>query len=79
MQLRRSPSARVIDRDWHEGRHRARHQYFSIEEASATERVKYDLDTARITGADNPRTWIWRTTIDVFGINGTDVRNLRDR
>lgn len=79
MQFRRSPSARSLDEDWHRGRIRARRNYFSIEQASDVERVKYDLETARIDGSDNPRTYMWRRAIDVFGINGLDVRTLEDR
>lgn len=79
MQFRRSPSARSLDADWHRQRQRARENYFSIEQASDVERVKYDLETAQIDGSDNPRTWLVRRSIDIFGINGTDIRTLEDR
>ncbi|UBF23323.1 hypothetical protein M1M40_gp45 [Halorubrum tailed virus 29] len=82
MQLRRSPGARAVDADWHEQRQRAREQAYSGDLDgffSDTEIIKYDLETAQITGEDNPRLYIFNRTLDVFGVNGTDVRNLRDR
>lgn len=81
MQFRRSPSARSLDSDWHRGRQRAREVAYnsSLDMFSDTEIIKYNLDTAQIDGSENPRTWTWRRAIDIFGINGTDVRNLRDR
>ena len=82
MQLRRSPGARAVDADWHEQRQRAREEAYSgnlTAQFSDTEIIKYDLETAQITGEDNPRLYLFRRTIDLFGINGTDVRNLRDR
>lgn len=81
MQLRRSPSARPIDRDWHRSRQQARERAFSSDleaQFSEEEIVKYELETAQITGASNPQVWMWRRAIDLFGINGTDVRTLRD-
>jgi hypothetical protein len=82
MQMRRSPGARPLDREWHENRQRARETatngtlelFFSD-----TEIIKYELETARITGAENPRVYTFRRAIDIFGVNGTDVRELRDR
>lgn len=79
MQFARSPSARAIDSRWHKNRQRAREQatngnlelFFSDEEI-----IKYDLETARIDGSDNPRTYTVDRPIDIFGVNGTDVRDL---
>lgn len=81
MQFRRSPSARVVDREWHERRQEAREHAFnsSLNIFSDEEILKYDLDTARIDGSDNPRTYLMQRTIDVFGMNGTDIRTLRNR
>ena len=82
MQLRRSPGARAIDTQWHRERQRAREQAYSDDlDAffSNTEIIKYNLDTAQITGEDNPRLYIFNRAIDVFGVNGTDMRTLRDR
>jgi hypothetical protein len=82
MQFRRSPSARPLDRDWHKGRIRARKTAYNSDLESFfsdTEIIKYDLDTANIDGSDNPRLFTWRRAIDIFGINGTDVRQLHNR
>lgn len=78
MQFRRSQSARVVDREWHERRHEAREQAFnsSLNIFSDKEKVKYDLDTAQIDGSDNPRTYLFNRTLDILGTNGTDVRDL---
>ncbi|QAS68854.1 hypothetical protein HFTV1-gp21 [Haloferax tailed virus 1] len=73
---------RPMDRDWHQERARAREQAYSSDltsQFSESEIVKYELDTAQIDGSDNPRTYIWNRTIDLFGMNGTDVRELRNR
>lgn len=81
MQFKRSPSARPVDSKWHRNRQRARDQAFSSDlkaQFSEEEIVKYELETAQISGASNPQVWMWRRAIDLFGINGTDVRNLRD-
>lgn len=81
MQFRRSNDVRAIDADYHLGRQRAREQAYnsSLAMFSDKERVKYDLETARIDGSDNPRLFTWRRAIDVFGTNGTDIRELRNR
>ena len=81
MQFRRSNDVRVADSDWHRGRQRARESAFnsSLSIFSDEEIVKYDLDTARIDGSDNPRTFMWQRTIGLFGTNGTDIRELRNR
>lgn len=82
MQLRRSPGARPIDSDWHRSRQEARETAYNgnlDQFFSEAEQVKYNLDTAQITGADNPRVFMMNVAIDVFGINGTDVRELKDR
>jgi hypothetical protein len=72
---------RPIDREWHEQRQRAREQAFnsSLDIFSDEEIVKYELEAARIDGSDNPRTYILNRTLDLFGTNGTDIRELRDR
>lgn len=80
MQLRRSPGARPVDKDWHLQRQAARERAYSSDltaQFSEAEITKYELDTAQITGQDNPSLYLWRRTIDVFGINGTDVRNIK--
>ena len=81
MQFRRSPETRAIDTDWHRERQRAREQAYdgSLPLFSDVEITKYNLGTAQIDGSDNPRTFTWDRPLDLFGINGTDVRNLEDR
>ncbi len=71
-----------MDASWHRERQRAREQAYSGDlDAffSNSEIIKYNLETAEITGEDNPRMYLFRRTIDLFGINGTDVRTLRNR
>lgn len=53
----RSNEAKAVWEEWHEFREEARHEAMSKEEFSEIEQEKYDLDTAGITGAQNPRTW----------------------
>ncbi len=82
MQFRRSPSARPLDRDWHKEREAARKRAYNSDlesQFSDTEIIKYNLETAQIDGSDNPRLYMWRRAIDLFGINGMDIRELRDR
>ena len=81
MQFRRSNDTRAVDADWHRQRQRARESAVnsSLSIFSDEEIVKYDLDTARIDGSDNPRLFMWQRTIDLFGTNGTDIRELRNR
>ena len=81
MQFRRSNDVRVADADWHRQRQRARESAYnsSLSIFSDEEIVKYNLDTARIDGSDNPRLFMWQRTIDLFGMNGTDIRELKNR
>jgi hypothetical protein len=82
MQFARSASVKPTQEWWHRGRQRAREQAYNSDIESFfsdTEIVKYDLETAQIDGSDNPQTWLIRRSIDVFGINGTDIRTLEDR
>ena len=78
MQFRRSPETRAIDGDWHRERQRAREVAFDsdLSEFGDVEITKYNLETAQIDGSDNPRTFTWDRPLDLFGINGTDVREL---
>lgn len=79
MQLRRSPSVRALDVDYHRGRQYARHNYFNESMASDEEIVKYNLDTVDITGEWVDRTYTVDRPIDLFGENGLDIRNLDTR
>lgn len=81
MQMRRSPSVRAIDSQWHRERQRAREVAYnsSLEMFSEAEIIKYDLETAQIDGSDNPQVYKWDRPLDLFGINGTDIRELKNR
>jgi hypothetical protein len=82
MQFARSPGAKPTQAWWHEGRQDARERAFSGDltaQFSDTEIIKFDLETAQITGAENPRLWKMMPVYDILGISGTDVRPLRDR
>ena len=81
MQFRRSNDTRVVDRDYLQGRQRAREQAFnsSLSMFDEIEITKYGLETARIDGSDNPLTFTWNRPLDLFGSNGLDVRTLEDQ
>ncbi len=73
---------RATDREWHRRRQQAREQAYSSDlEAmfSDQEIIKYNLETAQIDGSDNPRVFMFNRALDIFGMNGMDIRNLRDR
>lgn len=68
--------------EWHEMRAEARRTAFSVDEFGDIETTKFDLDTAGITGKDNPRTYqVDRPLNEVQGQqkNGTDIRTLDNR
>lgn len=76
MMHHRSNSGSPVWARWHEERERARRTSFSTEEYDQIEIERYDLDTARIDGSDNPETF--RT--DPYGVddarsNRRDIRN----
>jgi len=75
----RSEHAKRLDRRWHEFRQNARETAFSVEAFAPEDQVQYDLDTARITGEENPRTYIFSRSIDILGMNNIDIRTLKDR
>lgn len=79
MMFKRSESAKPVDSDWHQFRQLARETTRSTDAWSDEDINEYDLDTARITGLENDRTYIWDADIDTLGSNGTDIRTLDDR
>ena len=82
MQFARSGDVKPTQDWWHRGRQDARERAFNSDlesQFSDTEITKFDLETAQIDGSDNPRTFTWDRPLDLFGINGTDVRELGDR
>lgn len=80
MPFARSENLKPIDSRWHEFRQNARETAFSIEQFGPIERERYDLDTAEITGAENPRTYTTEDPLEVgTGAEQFDVRDLVDR
>ena len=78
----RSETLENLSTDWHQFRINARRTAFSKEEFGEIEQIKYDLDTARITGKDNPRSYTVNRPIqgaDGNMNNGVDVRTLDQR
>jgi hypothetical protein len=79
MHFKRSEGAKAVDSDFHRSRQRARETGFNVDMFGDSEIVKYNLETARINGSDNPHTYRVNRAIDFLGVNGIDVRELRDR
>lgn len=78
----RQGSLQAINEEWHRQRIRARKTAFNPETFGPIERTKYDLDTAGITGEDNPRSYKVNRPLngeDGNMNNGTDIRRLDDR
>jgi hypothetical protein len=78
----RQESLQSVWSTWHEKRAEARRTAFNPNEFGDIEQTKFDLDTARITGAENPRSYqVDRPLNEVEGQqnNGTDIRTLDDR
>jgi hypothetical protein len=74
VKFRKGPS-KVLREDWHRFRQNARETAFHPELFADSDFIEFDLDTARITGEDNPRTYIWDRSIDLLDVNGYDVRD----
>jgi len=79
MPFARSEGLKRLDERWHNARIEARRNAFSVEEFSDADRVAYDLDTAQITGKDNPLTYRIDRPVDILDSNGADVRDMEDR
>jgi len=77
--FRRSENMKPLDSEWHKFRQEARESAFSINEFSDEEINRYNLETARITGKENPRTYTVNRPIDLLGVNGIDLRTLFNR
>lgn len=77
--FRRSNGLKPLDEEWHEKRQEARETAFSTDEFSPEEINRWDYDTARITGADNPRSFQMDPAIDLLGTAKVDVRDLPNR
>jgi len=79
MPFARSPGLKKADSRWHKRRIEARREGFSLAEFSQEDIVRYDLETARITGSENPRTYRLNPDIDILDVGGIDVRDLHNR
>jgi hypothetical protein len=75
--FKRDNSQKAVDSEWHEFRHEARTTAFDIQEFGDIDIEKYDLETARITGQENPDTYTWRRPLYPEG--PFDIRKLKDR
>ena len=75
----RSEHIKALDKRWHEFRQRARETATSEEQFADVDRVRFDLDTARIDGKEFAGNFEYNRPIDILGENGTDVRELDDR
>ena len=71
-----SADQKSISGEWHKFREQARRTTYSKDEFSDEEIIRYDLDTARITGRENPRSYKQQPTVDVLGEGGKDIREL---
>jgi hypothetical protein len=74
----RADASRPIDERWHVARQTARESAFSLDEFGDIAIEKYDLDTARVTGRENPRSYTVEQSVEQDGItnSGTDIRTL---
>lgn len=77
----RGENGKAVWEEWHRFRSFARRNAFSENEFSEIEQNRFDLDTARITGADNPKTFRTEPPLDpeVPGVaKSRDIRLDRD-
>jgi hypothetical protein len=77
--FKRSEGMKPIDPEWHRVRQEARESTFSLAEWSDEEITRYDLDTARITGRENPRSYKFTPTVDILNEGGFDLLSLPNR
>lgn len=71
----RSGGLKAINKEWHDEREKARRTANTVEEFSPEDIIRYDLDTAGITGRANPHTYKRDVTVDVVGEADTDIRD----
>jgi len=70
---------KFLTEKYHRFRENARQTAFHLDEFSEAERIEFDLEDAGITGKDNNRNYTYDRPVDIFGSNGFDIRELRDR
>ena len=78
MKFRKNDGKFLTER-YHQFREEARQTANSPEEFAESDRIEFELDDAQITGEDNAKNYRFARAIDLFGSNGTDVRDLEDR
>jgi GH25 family lysozyme M1 (1,4-beta-N-acetylmuramidase) len=79
MMFPESASAKPVDKRFHRFRQDARTSSFSIGAYSDNDIERYNLETAQITGEDNPRTYLFMRNLDTLGETGVDIRSLKNR
>ena len=75
--FKRDNSQKPVDSEWHEFRANARRTAFSPAEFGDIETEKYDLETAGITGRENPETYLWERPL--WPEKRHDVRTDNDK
>lgn len=69
-----SEDLKAVNKEYHKRREEARRNAYSLSEFGEQEIVRFDLDTARITGRENDRTYRKDPAIDLLGERGRDIR-----
>lgn len=75
----RKNDGKYLTSEYHAFRENARQTAFHPDSFAEADQIEFELDTAGITGRDNNQNWHMARAVDIFGVNGTDVRDLRDR
>jgi hypothetical protein len=78
----RQEGLQAINEEYLQFRVNARRTAFNVDEFGETEQVKYDLDSAGITGEVNPRSYTVKRPVnsaDGNMNNGFDVRDIVNR
>jgi len=65
--------------DWHRNRQRIRETVYHVENVSDADRIEFDITDSDTTGRAVDSNYKYSRAVDVFNVNGTDVRELRDR
>lgn len=55
--IHRKADGKAVSTEWHRRRREARENHHSLSEFSDIEIERYDLETAGVTGEDNPETY----------------------
>jgi hypothetical protein len=79
VKMSRTESGKRIDERWHRFRENARRTAVDEAEFAPSDRIHYNLDTARITGKEYPETFQYSRPLTITLDNTIDVRDLRNR